>query len=100
MNQQEACTVPESIAVCPICGEPIWIEDIQEVEEDGDRLLPTTATITCSTEPDVDSDEWPAWHDGHFSTPYIDWLPIKNRILNWLEQPEQQNRVQVIWNDE
>lgn len=98
MDQTEARTIPATVAVCPICGKGLWIESIDEVVQmTNDRWVPACISITCETEPDIDSEDWPEWHKWHFATPYIDWLPIEFKVLDWLEKPEQQERFEAIW---
>jgi len=43
-------------------------------------------SLECVTEPDIDSDDWPAWHRHHWSMPYVDWLPVENRVLRWFQK--------------
>ena len=76
--------VPRGIAVCPVCGADIVVEHIFEWEYEGGK--PVSISIECVTEPDIDSDEWSDWFKGHWSTPYIDWLPINNRVLIWVQR--------------
>lgn len=76
--------VPRTIAVCPICGAKIVIEEIQEWEcETG---LPLSISLECVTEPDIESARWPEWHQGHWSMPYVDWLPLELPVLHWLQK--------------
>lgn len=72
INEIEARSIPREIAVCPICGEGLWIEEISEASEYDDCLKPEQVGLTCETELDIDSDGWREWHRQHFSTPYID----------------------------
>lgn len=98
MNEIEARTIPFEVAVCPICGNGIWIEGIDECSEMGDRWVPEQVSVTCETEPDIDGDDWQEWHRDHFSTPYIDWLPISTKVLKWLQHPAQRQRFEAIHN--
>lgn len=74
--------VPESLATCPICGAPIAVVDIEEWEADTGRIV--HFVVDCTTAPDIDSDDWPDWQRHHWSTPYVDWLPLERPILRWL----------------
>lgn len=98
LNEIEARTIPQALAICPICGKGLWIESIDEASEEGGRLIPQQVTVTCETEPNIDSREWNDWHREHFAAPYIDWLPVADRVLKWLQQPEQRQRFEAIWN--
>lgn len=90
--------IPKSVGTCPICGAPIVIESIDacDLGDDG-RWQPSEANITCSTEPDIDAPDWREWFNGHFSMPYVDWLPLSVRVLKWLQLPAQRERVEAIW---
>lgn len=79
--------VPFYIAVCPICGAAIVIDDIDGWEEiDGGDEVPSESGLhlNCSTEPDIASREWNDWHRSHWSMPYVDWMPLYPRVLAWL----------------
>lgn len=87
--------IPESVAVCPICGKRLWIECIEEVSQESDDApwLPESISLSCEDEPDIGSKGWCEWHQWHFATPYIDWLPVEVLVLRWLRQPGQQELV-------
>ena len=77
--------VPAEIAVCPICGSAIYIEEVHEWESETGK--PIAISAECSTEPDIDSDEWPAWHAHHWRMPYVYWMPVlKTKVLPWLQK--------------
>jgi hypothetical protein len=75
-------SIPQSVAACPICGAGIHITDIDEWYDDGTT---ESVHINCTTEPDIngDSGKWYEWQRGHWSTPYIDWLPVEKRVTDW-----------------
>jgi hypothetical protein len=76
--------VPREVAVCPICEADIEVEEVMEWEcESGE---PMSIQVQCTTEPDIDGDEWWGWQRGHWSMPYVDWLPVENRVLEWFRQ--------------
>lgn len=99
MQQLEARTIPKNVAVCPICGKKLWIEEIGEASQESDRWIPQQVSVACEDEPDIDSEEWRDWHNWHYAMPYVDWLPISQDVLKWLQQPEQRDRVTLIWGD-
>lgn len=87
LDSKSRCTpidVPSGVATCPICDAPIVIAEVMEWECDGGR--PVSIALDCTTEPDMDSDEWDEWHRGHWSMPYVDWLPVRCRVLAWFQQ--------------
>lgn len=72
---------------CPICGAKVVVEDVDEWIEaaDGLRMVSESGVhLTCETEPDIDADEWEDWHNGHFSMPYVDWLPLQDRAVDYI----------------
>lgn len=79
--------VPADVAVCPICKSPIWICEVNGVtEQPGGTWVVDEFMADCETEPDIESDEWNDWQRSHWSTPYIDWLPVLGRVELWLQQ--------------
>lgn len=82
--------VPRKVAECPICGADVQIEEVMEWhEEQGGHMrvdLDSTVHFNCVTEPDIETDEWEDWHRGHWSMPYVDWLPLERPILYWLDR--------------
>ena len=79
-------TILPGVAVCPICDAPLVIEDIDEWEEETGRVTDGGFHINCSTEPDIDDEEWNDWFDRHWSTPYIDWLPVEQLVYRWFDK--------------
>lgn len=69
-------------ARCPICGAPLLLNAGEGCELiEGGIWIATEVSLECESEPDIDSDEWDAWHRWHYSQPYTDWLPLEQRIL-------------------
>lgn len=77
--------LPPELAVCPICGEKVIIEEITGwVQEDDGSWRADEISINCETEPDTDSDDWEDWHNWHWNMPYVDWLPLSVKVEAWL----------------
>lgn len=69
-------------AKCPICGSKLLLDAGEACEQDDNgEMIATEIQLHCTSEPDIDSPEWDEWHRIHYSTPYIDWLPLDQRIL-------------------
>ena len=68
---------------CPICGAGLLLDagEGTELDERTGEWIATEVNVECESEPDIDSDEWDAWHRWHYSTPYVDWLPLEQMIL-------------------
>ena len=67
---------------CPICGAKVVLTHVVEWGADDGEII--GVEYECETEPDIDSDEWPDWHAGHYSMPYVDWLPWETKMIEWL----------------
>lgn len=92
MGAGDVIKVPESIAVCPACKTQITIapEGWEETK------LTKTNNIWkceyysrwCATEPDVqDRKAFKDWENSHYhvnNSPYIYWLPIEDKIDQWV----------------
>jgi hypothetical protein len=76
--------VPREVAVCPICEADIVVGEVTEWECESGAAV--TISVDCTTEPDIDGDEWEGWFSHHWSMPYVDWLPVENRVLEWFRQ--------------
>ena len=80
--------IPVSVAVCPICGATLQPPQIDEWEcnDDGTwQVSDCGVHIQCTGEPDIDSADWAPWLTQHWSSPYIDWLPVEERVTRWLQ---------------
>lgn len=77
----------ESPFVCPICDAPLSKIQARAWNQDADGTwFAAEIEVDCTTEPDIDSDEWEEWFAGHYQTPYIDWLPLEQQILLWMRR--------------
>lgn len=78
--------IPINLAVCPICDQPLIIEDIDEWHTGTGRVTEGGFHITCSSQPDFDSDDFDEWIDWHYSMPYVDWLPVQIKVYRWFDK--------------
>jgi hypothetical protein len=69
---------------CPICKAKVYVTNVEAWEVGTGKIL--EFTCDCETEPDIDSEEWWEWHNGHYAMPYVDWLPFKIRLQKWLDE--------------
>lgn len=79
--------VPLDVAVCPDCKTQLTIYPDGWKEGD-DGWICDSFTTSCATEPEIDDEGYDEWDNSHpsFDTPYIDWLPITNKIELWLKK--------------
>lgn len=79
---------------CPICGKKIFLTEVSEWECVSGKVV--SMTTECETEPDIDSDEWEDWHMGHYSMPYVDWLPFDLRMEKWVRERFVYNESELV----
>jgi len=82
--------VPESVAVCPICGSTLWAQcdgwnGGWSATDDG-LWVADSIDIDCEMEPDITDPDWHEWFDGHYSMPYVDWLPVDQVVRRWINR--------------
>lgn len=77
--------IPSGVAVCPICKSRLYASFDNWVFEDGEWLAQSTC-LDCETEPEIDSPEWWDWFRGHYSMPYVDWLPVDVEVTKWINE--------------
>ena len=81
IDDWEEIVVPRKVAVCPICGAGIVVEDVDEWETETGRVTECGLHINCSTAPNIISDDPDDWYRWHWNMPYVDWLPLYPRVL-------------------
>lgn len=84
VNRYTLPDIPGDVAVCPICGAGLVVEDVDECEEGG-RVTEEGLHITCVTAPDIDDETWHSWFNWHYNMPYVDWLPVKTVVYRWFD---------------
>ncbi len=92
-------TVPANIAVCPICGDRIMIDEIEDWSEKGigEQLVideHTTVSVDCVSAPDIDDDEFDDFMARHWQSPYADWMPVQAVVTKWLRKAIDQGTLQ------
>ena len=85
LETDEVLEIPVDIAVCPICGGKLYAQFDNWFEKNG-QWKAQDVNIDCENEPDIDSDEWKDWHSGHYSMPYVDWLPVLHLVIDWVNK--------------
>jgi len=78
--------IPSDVAICPICGAGLIIEDIDEWETELGRVTEAGLHIACSQAPDIGSDGWEDWFKWHYNMPYVDWLPVDVTVYKWFDK--------------
>ena len=76
--------VPPDLAVCPICKQPLFITEYACWTQCEDGLyMAAEVHLECRSEPDFEDPGYDDWFEGHYSMPYVDWLPVSQRVLAW-----------------
>ena len=88
LNPTLPLPIPSDLAVCPICGGKLIIVDVDAwyLEEQTGLWIAETVYVECEHEPDIESDDWEDFDNGHYSMPYVDWLPIIVKIEQWFQK--------------
>lgn len=88
ITSESEITLPGSFR-CPICNAAIEITEVSEwTRADGDVHWKAEAVkIDCVTFPGFDDiDAFEDFLCSHWSTPYIDWLPLEKRVTDWVNE--------------
>ena len=86
-EQSYPLLVPMDVAKCPICGMQLCVEDVDIWTQDlsGNWRI-EHAEFSCTSEPDIDSPDWHEWFAGHYRAPYVDWMPLDEPVIDWLNK--------------
>ena len=78
--------VPDRVATCPYCGGKLSIRAHTWTQNDDGAWIATGIDVDCDTEPDIDGDEWDDWNTRHSYMPYVNWLPLHERLMKWMRK--------------
>lgn len=85
LKMGEVPEVPD-IFRCPICGDKLTLDiDAWTSDYDGWKAEDSGVHVSCVSEPDITDDDYEDWFDGHYQMPYVDWLPVDQKVYDWLE---------------
>lgn len=85
IQSESEIKLPDSFR-CPICDAAICIDEVSEWNEDDFGNWKAAAVkIDCVMFPGFeDEGAFDDYMAGHWSTPYIDWLPLEKRVTDWV----------------
>lgn len=69
---------------CPYCGGKLVAEADEWSQEPDGSWVAETLDITCTTEPDIDGDDWEAWWAGHSQDYCQGWREIHDSLIAYL----------------
>lgn len=68
--------------VCPICNSRLLVSaNGCFIKDDNDDWIAENINIDCETRPERDNKSFKTWIKSHYRFPYIDWLPIEEKLL-------------------
>lgn len=85
ISSESEIILPASFT-CPICGDKLNVEEVDgwELDDDGKWKI-DSIKVDCVTFPGFDDhDEFENYMSGHYSMPYVDWMPLEQSILKWV----------------
>ena len=70
--------------LCPYCqGNLTYTADSWE-EDDNGLWVGDHYDMRCSTEPELDSEEWDDWFQSHCEMPYVYQLPVDEKVIKYI----------------
>jgi hypothetical protein len=85
--------IPKSVGLCPYCdGEVGLVAECQgwSLESDG-TWSAESIDLSCKNEPELDEtsgpqqlDAWDEWLAAHSYMPYVFWLPLQLKVIEWI----------------
>ena len=72
--------------LCPYCGGDLTYHCEGWEQDDDGTWLADCMQSECSTEPDMDSEEWEDWMSQHSDMPYVNQLPVDERVKDWINK--------------
>lgn len=78
--------VPPSFARCPYCDGRLYAGFRGWSQEPDGTWIGDEVELDCENEPDMEEDEekWEAWLESHSEMPYVYWLPVCERVKQWV----------------
>lgn len=92
LNPGGTLCVPRDVAVCPYCDGDLIAQPTAWTLDDDGTWFASESGIDCVTEPDLDDDDvskcerWDEWTDSHSVMPYVYWLPVDLKVVDWLKK--------------
>lgn len=71
--------------LCPYCkGNLKYTANGWEEDENG-LWMADSFDMECSTEPDIESEEWNDWFYNHSDMPYVNQLPVDLKVKKYIQ---------------
>lgn len=73
--------------LCPYCKGDLTYRCNGWEQDDNDLWMADSFDMECSTEPDMeDEDEWEEWMQQHSDMPYVNQLPVDERVKEYINR--------------
>ena len=72
--------------LCPYCGGDLTYRCNGHEQEDDGTWIADSFDVECSTEPDMEDEEWEYWLDQHSDMPYVNQLPVDEAVKKWINE--------------
>jgi hypothetical protein len=66
--------------LCPYCEGDLTYRANGWEQDENNLWKADSFDMDCSTEPDIDSDEWEDWFQQHSDMPYVYQLPVDEKV--------------------
>ena len=81
--------VPEDMefkfkGLCPYCKGDLTYRCYGWEKDENGLWMADSFDMDCSTEPDMESEEWEYWMDNHSEMPYVHQLPVDERVKKFI----------------
>ncbi len=72
--------------LCPYCEGNLTYKATEWEKQDDGTWVATSFDSECSSEPDIESDEWEEWMNIHSDMPYVNQLPVDMAVKEYIEK--------------
>lgn len=72
--------------LCPYCKGDLTYRCNGWEQDDNGLWMADSFDVDCSTEPDMESEEWEDWMQQHSEMPYVYQLPVDERVKDFINK--------------
>lgn len=70
--------------LCPYCNGDLTYRCNGWEQDDNGLWMADSFDLECSTEPDMESEEWEEWMQQHSDMPYVNQLPVDEKVKQYI----------------
>lgn len=86
ITEMQEMPISATLAKCPYCGGELLATVEAWTERPDGYWDADSVDLHCVTEPDIDSMEWEVWNEEHSFMPYVEMLPVCQKVLRWIKE--------------